>query len=120
MSKAEQPVVILKKKAPHGGHHGGAWKVAYADFVTAMMAFFLVMWLVGQSKAVKAAVGGYFRDPAVFEAQNGKGILPGSRTLDAANPPTEAAADEKNERKRLEEAVAHIKSQLDQVPAFKT
>src|SRR5262245_43342501 len=54
-----QPVIIVKKKGGHGGHHGGAWKVAYADFVTAMMAFFLVMWLVSQSKDVKAGVGGY-------------------------------------------------------------
>ena len=61
----------------HGGHHGGAWKVAYADFVTAMMAFFLVMWLVGQSPSVKAAVGGYFRDPGVFETTRGGGVLPG-------------------------------------------
>ena len=45
------------------GKGGGAWKVAYADFVTAMMAFFLVMWLVGQSKPVKEAVAKYFRDP---------------------------------------------------------
>ena len=51
MSKG-QPIVIVKKKGEgHHGHHGGAWKVAYADFVTAMMAFFLVMWLVGQSRA---------------------------------------------------------------------
>ena len=45
------------------GHGGGAWKVAYADFVTAMMAFFLVMWITGQSKDVKQAVAQYFRDP---------------------------------------------------------
>lgn len=45
------------------GHGGGAWKVAYADFVTAMMAFFLVMWITGQSPEVKQAVAGYFQDP---------------------------------------------------------
>jgi chemotaxis protein MotB len=55
--------VIIKKRASHGGHHGGAWKVAYADFVTAMMALFIVLWLVSSSKAVQDAVGGYFRDP---------------------------------------------------------
>ena len=58
-----QPIIIKKGKGGHGGHHGGAWKVAYADFVTAMMAFFLVLWIVGQSDAVKQGVGGYFRDP---------------------------------------------------------
>ncbi len=45
------------------GHGGGAWKVAYADFVTAMMAFFLVMWITSQSEEVKKAIGGYFQDP---------------------------------------------------------
>ena len=45
------------------GHHGGAWKVAYADFVTAMMAFFMVMWITGQNKPIKVAVAHYFNDP---------------------------------------------------------
>jgi chemotaxis protein MotB len=58
-----RPIVILKKKAGHGGHHGGAWKVAYADFVTAMMSLFMVMWLMNSSKPVKEAISGYFRDP---------------------------------------------------------
>ncbi len=57
------PVVIIKKKGGHGGHHGGAWKVAYADFVTAMMALFIVLWLLNSSKQVQVAVGGYFKDP---------------------------------------------------------
>ena len=48
----------------HGGHHGGAWKVAYADFVTAMMALFIVLWLLNTNKPVQEAVGGYFRDPS--------------------------------------------------------
>ena len=57
-----QPIVI-KKKVSHGGHHGGAWKVAYADFVTAMMALFIVLWLMNSSKQLQVAVGGYFKDP---------------------------------------------------------
>lgn len=57
-------IYIIKKKGGHGGHHGGAWKVAYADFVTAMMALFIVLWLLNTSKAVKEAVAGYFKDPA--------------------------------------------------------
>ena len=59
---AGQPIII-KRKAAHGGHHGGAWKVAYADFVTAMMALFIVLWLMNSSKQIQDAVGGYFRDP---------------------------------------------------------
>jgi chemotaxis protein MotB len=58
-----RPIIILKKKGGHGGHHGGAWKVAYADFVTAMMALFIVLWLMNSSKKVQEAVGGYFKDP---------------------------------------------------------
>jgi len=57
------PPIIIKKKGGHSGHHGGAWKVAYADFVTAMMALFIVLWLMNTSKQVQEAVGGYFKDP---------------------------------------------------------
>ena len=56
--------IIIKKKVLHGGHHGGAWKVAYADFVTAMMALFIVLWLMNSSKQIQQAVGGYFKDPS--------------------------------------------------------
>ena len=79
MQKA-QPIVIVKKArhAKHG-HHGGAWKVAYADFVTAMMAFFLVMWLVGiASKEQRAAVSEYFRNPSAVE---GTAAIPGTSSL---------------------------------------
>ena len=65
-------LVIKKKKRGHGGHHGGAWKVAYADFVTAMMALFMVLWIVGQSKQVREYVAQYFRDPGAFH-ENSKG-----------------------------------------------
>jgi len=61
---ATRPIIIVKKKVNHGGHHGGAWKVAYADFVTAMMALFIVLWLMNSSKQVQEAVGGYFKDPS--------------------------------------------------------
>ena len=57
------PIIVIKKKGGHGGHHGGAWKVAYADFVTAMMALFIVLWLMNSSKQIQEAVGGYFKDP---------------------------------------------------------
>jgi chemotaxis protein MotB len=59
----DDQIIIIKKKGGHGGSHGGAWKVAYADFVTAMMALFIVLWLMNSSKPVQEAVGGYFRDP---------------------------------------------------------
>jgi chemotaxis protein MotB len=59
----QEQIIIIKKKGGHGGHHGGAWKVAYADFVTAMMALFIVLWLMNSSKPIQESVGGYFRDP---------------------------------------------------------
>src|SRR5919206_1170330 len=64
---ADQPVIkIVRKKAGHGGHHGGSWKVAYADFVTAMMAFFLVMWILGLDQPSKKMIADYFNDPVHF------------------------------------------------------
>ena len=63
LSDKPRPIIVLKKKGDHGGHHGGAWKVAYADFVTAMMALFIVLWLLNSSKEIQVAVGGYFKDP---------------------------------------------------------
>lgn len=62
-NKKQNIIIIKKKKGGHGGHHGGAWKVAYADFVTAMMAFFLVMWLMGSDEEIKAAVAEFFMNP---------------------------------------------------------
>jgi chemotaxis protein MotB len=59
-----RPIIVKKKVNGHGGHHGGAWKVAYADFVTAMMALFIVLWLMNSNAKVQEAVAGYFRDPA--------------------------------------------------------
>jgi chemotaxis protein MotB len=65
--------IVIKKKIVHAGHHGGAWKVAYADFVTAMMALFIVLWLMGASEPVKKSVAGYFRDPSGKKAETGNG-----------------------------------------------
>ncbi len=59
--------VVVKRPRGHGGSHGGAWKVAYADFVTAMMALFIVLWIVGQSSQMKQMIAEYFKDPAAFE-----------------------------------------------------
>jgi chemotaxis protein MotB len=70
---APQPIIVIKKKAAHGGHHGGAWKVAYADFVTAMMALFIVLWLLNTSQEVQKAISGYFRDPTGTSKKVGGG-----------------------------------------------
>lgn len=77
---AEQPIIIKKiKKAGHGGHHGGAWKIAYADFVTAMMAFFLLMWLLGSTdEATKKGISEYFQNPFAVAMTGGQSV--GDRT----------------------------------------
>jgi chemotaxis protein MotB len=81
-----QPIIVIKKKGGHGGHHGGAWKVAYADFVTAMMSLFIVLWLMSStSKQTQQEIAGYFRDP--------KGVS----TKHGANPKPEEIKDKKKE-----------------------
>jgi len=72
-----RPIIILKKRGRHDAYHGGAWKVAYADFVTAMMSLFIVLWLLSSSKQVQEAVGGYFRDPNGIAAKQGSN-MPGA------------------------------------------
>ncbi len=69
------PIIIIKKKGGHGGHHGGAWKVAYADFVTAMMALFIVLWLMSSStKETQIAISGYFKDPSGTASKTGSSL----------------------------------------------
>ncbi len=70
-SQTPAPIIVIKKKSGHGGHHGGAWTVAYADFVTAMMALFIVLWLMNSSEQVKKAISAYFRDPSGTGKQAG-------------------------------------------------
>src|SRR5829696_5497081 len=91
----------------------GAWKVAYADFVTAMMAFFLVMWIVGQSPDVKASVGAYFRDPGAFDG--GKGVLPGVQSSAAVTPEPGSAAEA---TAALERAAEQLRDTLAAMPEF--
>src|ERR1700753_278876 len=76
-------IIIKKKKAGDGGHHGGAWKVAYADFVTAMMAFFMVMWILGMDQNLRNSVEGYFSNPVGYK----KGYTAGKSPLSSGNSP---------------------------------
>src|SRR5687767_3670983 len=62
----DQPIIVKKKKVHGHGHHGGSWKVAYADFVTAMMAFFMVLWILGMSEEDRSIIASYFNDPISF------------------------------------------------------
>ncbi len=76
-------IVIRKKVKGHGGHHGGSWKVAYADFVTAMMAFFMVMWILGMDQKMKNAVEGYFSNPVGYK----KGYSGGKSPISSGSSP---------------------------------
>ena len=76
------PIIIMKKKGSHGGHHGGAWKVAYADFVTAMMALFIVLWLMSSSsKQTQLAISGYFKDPSGTSTKMGSDLAGSGENL---------------------------------------
>jgi chemotaxis protein MotB len=111
-----QPVIVVKKKkGGHGGHHGGAWKVAFADFMTAMFAFFLVMWIIGQSAQVKSAVAGYFRDPGLFDFEKSTSMVPGGQKglLPEQQP---GAGGTLGDAAKLEEAAAHIRQALGSLP----
>jgi chemotaxis protein MotB len=116
VSNKSQPIIIVKKKVHHGGHHGGAWKVAYADFVTAMMAFFLVMWLVGQSQEVKSAVAGYFNDPVAFAQSVAIGVLPGGAGVDNNAPGTPTTIEAAHAV--LEAAAEQIRQRLNEIPSL--
>ncbi len=74
MQNAHPVIIVRKKKAAQHAHHGGAWKVAYADFVTAMLALFVVLWLLSSSQQVQKAVGGYFTDPSGRARDIGNGL----------------------------------------------
>ena len=93
----EQPIIIIKKISGHGGHHGGAWKVAYADFVTAMMALFMVLWLLSASQETQKAIGGYFQDPS------GNGKLIGSDMAGAGGQSIDLA---EKDMEKLKEKIA--------------
>src|SRR3954464_3909672 len=71
---AQRPIVIKRRKRGSHGHHGGAWKIAYADFVTAMMAFFLLMWLLGSTtKGDLPGIAMFFQTPLAVALNNGSG-----------------------------------------------
>jgi chemotaxis protein MotB len=132
-----QSTAVIKKvvKKGHGGHHGGAWKVAYADFVTAMMALFMVLWIIGQSsKEAKEAIADYFRHPGIFTTTGAGGrkmvpIVPdpmasgesGSFTMPPATPPQEALADILRRQQQAQEQTfkqvgEHLQARLAALP----
>src|SRR3984957_15645190 len=84
MASPQAPVIIIrKKKGGHGGgHHGGAWKVAYADFVTAMMSFFLLLWLLNVTTDIqRKGIADYFAPASISKSESGAGGIFGGQTI---------------------------------------
>jgi chemotaxis protein MotB len=113
----EVPIRIVYRRRGHGGgHHGGAWKVAFADFMTAMFALFLVLWLVNQSSDVKSAIAGYFQDPLGRASEFGSSILPGEGAQ-AATVRAMTQPDVLNLRRdRLMQMAERLRRELERVP----
>ena len=107
------PVIIIKKKVGHGGHHGGAWKVAYADFVTAMMALFIVLWLLNSSKKIQEAVGGYFRDPSGTSKNTGTDISGAGESFSITKDDMPKLKDEIEQRIRQMNNFEKLKNQIE-------
>jgi chemotaxis protein MotB len=89
-----RPIIIKKKIVRGGGHHGGAWKIAYADFVTAMMSLFIVLWLMNSNAKVKEAVAGYFRDPAGIGKLSGTDKEGKNKTVEVPDDDLEKLKDQ--------------------------
>jgi len=104
MPPDKRPIIVIKKVSGYGGHHGGAWKVAYADFVTAMMALFIVLWLLNSSVKIKKAVAGYFNDPRSTQKETGS---------DKVGDDDSIPIDKQNVQKLKEQIQKAIKDQKD-------
>ncbi len=123
MSDQQQPIIIKRIKKSAEGGHSSAWKVAYADFMSAMLALFIVLWILGQSDAVKQAVAAYFIDPIAFKAQQASpGALNGEPSVLAGTPKIERKIIPPEEKppsdleKRSEEARETLENALQSLP----
>jgi chemotaxis protein MotB len=115
VAKSGAKIIIIKKKAKHKhAHHGGSWKVAYADFVTAMMAFFMVMWILGMDQNLKNSIEGYFSNPIGFK----KGYSAGKSPLSVGTSPGSVQTtplklvSRSEQQNQFDKAGANIKSRL--------
>jgi chemotaxis protein MotB len=113
-------IIIKKKSGGHGGHHGGAWKLAYADFVTAMMAFFMVLWLVGLDVETKKAVQGYFENPI----GHSRGYSGGASPISSGASPARVSKTalklivRKLEEQQFKDFQSRIAARIDSNPAL--
>lgn len=130
-----QPIIVKRVKKVAGGHHGGAWKIAFADFATAMMAFFLVMWLMSSATPEqKKLISGYFQDPIGFTESASPHVIDlggtptpsPDRTLNPELEPAQSEAQidsdqvetfaEQLERERLELLLQELQNKVDENP----
>ncbi len=136
MAAADKPTIVIKRvKKTSGGHHGGAWKIAYADFVTAMMAFFLLMWLISStSKAKLEGIADYFKTPLKVAMQGGPSVSERSSVIKGGGkdvtrkegevrkvPDIKAAQTEleRREKAQLESLKAKIEAAIDANPMLR-
>src|SRR5688572_13711694 len=116
-----RPIIIVKKKGGHAAHHGGAWKVAFADFITALMALFLVLWLVGQSQKVKEAVAGHFRNPPGILDGSRSGLLPGNEGVnEEIQPKEDSPVSFEDEMAKLERSAERLQQIFGETDAFQS
>ena len=118
--KTAQPIIIQRRKKHAHVHHGGAWKVAYADFVTAMMAFFLVMWLSAQDSRIRTAIAGYFQEPGLLPHEQSNSIVSsGQGGIDNSGMPLAVPRKPSGmleaEQRALITAAEHIKQHMMQI-----
>ncbi len=133
MAENAQPIIIKKvKKGGHGGHHGGSWKVAYADFVTAMMAFFLLLWLLSSTnEETLSGVADYFDNPSAIEAAGGASTSmiklgnnvdsskgDGDKNRESNSFEYYSEAFEKMELERLEDLKDELEYEIERSPAL--
>jgi chemotaxis protein MotB len=109
MAAKSQPIIVKKRKSTPDIHRGGAWKVAYADFVTAMMSLFIVLWLMNSGEKIKKAVAGYFNDP------KGNGNLVGTTMNGTGETLTVASADNMQSLKNKLEQEIRGKKDLEKL-----
>ncbi len=122
MKSKDQPIIVVRRKKAGHVHHGGAWKVAYADFVTAMMAFFLVMWLSAQDSRIRTAIAGYFQEPGLLPYQQSNSVIAqGNGGIDNAGMPIinrRFNGHLEAEQRALVSAASHIHQHLSQLAGF--
>src|SRR5215470_17876102 len=117
-AEAPAPIIVVKKTIHKGGHHGGAWKVAYADFVTTMMALFIVLWAAGQDTNVRESIATYFRNPNAVTriaptGGSGTSVLPSSTGVVSRAEATSRSGSEAEEDQAFERAAEAIRLNID-------